>query len=416
MNPTLSQAQYSAADINALYRRTLLIVVVSQAFGGAGLAAGISVGALIAQDMLGGEALAGVPAACFTLGAAITAFVVGKITQARGRRIGLGAGFLAGGLGAILIIVAAQLDNPWLLFGALVVYGAGTATNLQARYAGTDLAPEEFKGKAVSISMVATTIGAVAGPNLVAPMTSFAERLGMVPLSGPFILSAAAYLLAGLILVVGLRPDPFLVAQQLATTNSAADRGATAGAGSRSLVLVGVVAMVVSQIVMVAIMTMTPVHMRGHHHDIGAVGLVIGLHVAAMWLPSLVTGTIVDKVGARAVAVTGGVVLALAGLLAAFAPSENLAGLIAALMLLGLGWNLGVVSGTTMVVKGAALETRAATQGKADVLVNIGAAGAGIASGLMMSAFGFTVLSIVGGVAALIIVPLVWLRGSHVDQ
>lgn len=123
-----------------LYRRTLITVIFSQIFGGAGLAAGVTVGAILAQDMLGRDDFTGVPTALFTLGSAAAALLVGRISQKHGRRFGLGLGFITGGIGAIGVIIAAVLNSIWLLLPALLVYGAGTATNLQARYAGTDLA------------------------------------------------------------------------------------------------------------------------------------------------------------------------------------------------------------------------------------------------------------------------------------
>lgn len=401
----------TADERQRIHRRTLAVVVLSQAFGGAGLAAGISVGALIAQDMLGTDALSGLPTALFTLGAALTAFLLGRVTQRAGRRLALGFGFTAGGVGAIGVIVAAQIDSPILLFASLFIYGAGTATNLQARYAGTDLAPAERKGTAVSIAMVATTIGAVAGPNLIEPLGGLAVNLGLPALTGPFLLAAVAYILAGVVLFAMLRPDPFLLARALETQDAAESAAAlkksspAAAARLSRLVLVGALVMVISQIVMIAIMTMTPVHMRAHDHSMGAVGLVIGLHIAGMWLPSLVTGMLVDKIGARMTAMSSGVVLLLSGVIAAFAPSDNLGALILALVLLGVGWNLGLVSGTTLVVMGTRPETRAATQGSIDVWINIFGAGAGAVSGVLMSAAGFGVLSIGGGIVALIIIP-----------
>jgi len=152
-----------------LYKRSLFVVVMSQIFGGAGLAAGITVGALIARDMLGTASFAGLPAALFTLGSALAAFLVGRISQRFGRRYGLSLGFITGGIGAIGVIFATTMDNVLLLFISLFVYGAGTSTNLQARYAGTDLASDKQRATAISIAMVSTTIGAVAGPNLVTP-------------------------------------------------------------------------------------------------------------------------------------------------------------------------------------------------------------------------------------------------------
>src|SRR5699024_3329663 len=149
-----------------LYKRTLITVVISQMCGGAGLAAGITVGALLAEEMLGTNAFAGVPAALFTLGSAVAALAVGRFSNRFGRRIGLAGGFITGGIGAAGVVLAALLSNVVLLFISLFIYGAGTATNLQARYAGTDLATNKQRGTAVSIAMVSTTFGAVAGPNL----------------------------------------------------------------------------------------------------------------------------------------------------------------------------------------------------------------------------------------------------------
>ena len=162
-----------------LYRRTLWIVVLSQIFGGAGLAAGITVGALLAQDMLSSDSFAGVPAALFTLGAALAALLVGRVSQRFGRRLGLSIGFLTGGIGAIGVIIAAVNDSIFLLFLSLFIYGSGTATNLQARYAGTDLANPKQRGTAVSVALVSTTLGAVAGPKLVGVMGDVALSLNI---------------------------------------------------------------------------------------------------------------------------------------------------------------------------------------------------------------------------------------------
>lgn len=152
--------------------------------------------------MLGTDAYAGLPAAMFTLGSAVAAFIVGKLSQKHGRRIGLAAGFTVGGLGAIGVVLAAITNSIMFLLVSLLIYGAGTATNLQARYAGTDLANKKQRATAVSITMVMTTFGAVAGPNLVGVMGRFAHSIGIPELAGPFILSATAFILAGLVLLL----------------------------------------------------------------------------------------------------------------------------------------------------------------------------------------------------------------------
>lgn len=398
-----------------LYRKTLIIVVFSQIFGGAGLAAGITVGALLAQDMLGTDSFTGLPTALFTLGSALAAFLVGRLSERYGRRLGLATGFAAGGLGAAGVIIAAMMDNIWVLCVSLLIYGFGTATNLQARYAGTDLAAPKQRATAVSIAMVFTTFGAVAGPNLVEVMGDIASSIGVPALAGPFILAAAAYMMAGLVLFIFLRPDPFIVARAIErkerTISSPLSEQQLQPLSNKKGIMMGAGVMVLTQIIMVAIMTMTPVHMQHHGHDLSQVGLVIGIHVGAMYLPSLVTGVLVDKVGRTVMAIASGVTLLAAGVTATMAPAGSMAGLMIALGLLGLGWNFGLISGTALIVDSTTPEGRARTQGTVDVLIALAGASGGVLSGMIVASSSYAVLSLTGGFLALLLIPLiVWSR------
>lgn len=400
-----------------LYKRTLMIVVISQMFGGAGLAAGVTVGALLAEQMLGTNAFAGLPATLFTLGSAGAAFTVGRLSNRFGRRMGLAAGFITGGLGAIGVVLAAIFDSVFLLFPSLLVYGAGTATNLQARYAGTDLANNKQRATAISIAMVSTTFGAVAGPNLVNVMGDFALSIGVPSLAGPFMLSAAAYILAGLILFMLLRPDPLVIARKIAVSNAeknvSGPSAHTDQVENKRGIIVGATIMVLSQIVMVAIMTMTPIHMSHHGHGMGAIGLVIGFHIGAMYFPSLVTGVLVDKFGRTAMAMASGATLLLSGIIAAVAPGDSIILLVIALCLLGLGWNFGLISGTALIVDSTKISTRAKTQGTVDILIALSGASGGALSGMVVAGSSFETLSFAGGILSLILIPVVtWSRKS----
>lgn len=401
-----------------LYKRTLIIISISQIFGGAGLAAGVTVGALLAQQMLGTDAFAGVPSGLFTLGSAGAALIVGRLSQRYGRRTGLTAGFMIGGLGAIGVITAAIINSVFLLFASLLIYGAGTATNLQARYAGTDLANNKQRATAISITMVFTTFGAVAGPNLVNVMGDFALSIGVPSLAGPFILSAAAFILAGLVLFVLLRPDPLVIARTIEASKQKSNRigysADTEQIENKRGIIVGATIMVLTQIVMVAIMTMTPVHMRHHGHNLGEIGLVIGFHIAAMYLPSLVTGVLVDKFGRTAMAIASGATLLLAGFISAIAPGDSMILLVIALTLLGLGWNFGLISGTALIVDSTDTSNRAKTQGTVDVLIALSGASGGALSGMIVAGSSYTALSFIGGLLSLLLIPVViWSRGSE---
>lgn len=409
---------HSPEKQKTLYKRTLIVVSISQIFGGAGLAAGVTVGALLAQQMLGTDAFAGIPTALLTLGSAGAAWFVGRLSQAYGRRTGLTTGFLLGGLGGFGVIMAAILNSVFLLFASLLVYGAGSATNLQARYAGTDLANKKQRATAISMTMVFTTFGAVAGPNLVNVMGNFALSIGVPSLAGPFILAAAAYLLAGVVLFIMLRPDPLVIARTIeANSLDSSSKGhlaTTEQTENRRGIMVGATIMILTQIVMVAIMTMTPVHMMHHGHGLGAVGLVIGFHIGAMYLPSLVTGILVDKVGRTAMAIAACTTLLVAGLLAAFAPGDSMVLLVIALSLLGLGWNFGLISGTALIVDSTETSTRAKTQGTVDVLIALSGAAGGVLSGMIVAGSSFPTLSLGGGILSLLLIPVViWSRGGN---
>ena len=219
-----------------------------------------------------------------------------------------------------------------------------------------------------------------------------------------------------------LRPDPLLVARSLGEPVSGLDptdvpdlpepsTPSESPAPPSSGIAVGATIMVLTQVAMVAIMTMTPVHMRQHHHDLGEVGFVIGMHVGAMFLPSLVTGRLVDRLGRLTMAGAAAVTLMAAGLVAAVVPGDSLPLLTVALVLLGLGWNFGLISGTALIVDSTPIATRARTQGTVDVLIALAGAGGGAASGVVVGASSYATLSLGGGLLALLLVPVVaWHR------
>ncbi|WP_282173417.1 MFS transporter [Cytobacillus firmus] len=399
-----------------LYKRTLIVIVISQIFGGAGLAAGITVGALLAQNMMGTDSVTGIPTALFTLGSAGAALLVGRLSQRFGRRPGLAAGFFAGGIGAIGVVVSSLTDSILLLFISLLIYGAGTATNLQARYAGTDLANPAQRAKAISMAMVSTTFGAVAGPNLVDVMGEFAISIGIPALAGPFILAAAAYILAGCVLFFFLRPDPFMVAKAISGAQSKTnhlEKSSNLLSVNRRGIFAGAAVMVLTQFVMMAIMTMTPIHMGHHGHDLNEVGLVIGFHIGAMFLPSLVTGILVDKIGRAAMAAASAITLLASGILAATGPGESMLILNIALVLLGLGWNFGLISGTAILVDSTHASSRAKTQGSIDVWIALSGALGGGLSGIVVAHSSYAALSIAGAVLSLLLIPIVIWAGIY---
>jgi predicted MFS family arabinose efflux permease len=289
---------------------------------------------------------------------------------------------------------------------------------LQARYAGTDLASQNQRATAISFILVSTTVGAFAGPNLVDVMGDFASSIGVPALAGPFILSGTAFIIAGLIIFFMLRPDPFLIVKMLESSKNKQINKLSITNSNQSNdkrgIAIGAAVMILTQLVMIAIMTMTPVHMKHHGHGLSAIGLVIGVHIGSMYLPSLITGILVDKIGRTVMIIASGITLLLAGVIAAIAPSDSMLLLVIALSLLGIGWNFGLISGTTILVDSTESSTRAKTQGTIDVLIALAGASGGAMSGMIVAYSSYTVLSFAGGILSLMLVPVVvYYHGSR---
>lgn len=396
-------------------RRTVATLAGSQVLGGVGVSAGAAVAALLAADISGREAWAGLGGTAQVLGGALAAYVVARVMAAKGRRPGLVVGYGMALAGALLIILAAVVGSFALLLLGSLLFGGAVASNSQARFAATDLADEDHRGRHLSIVVWATTIGAVAGPNLTGPGRRVAEALHLPVLVGPYVLSLVGIGLAMLVLTTALRPDPLLTARALHADHAEPDQSlppATSGwaaiRGHRDAV-VGVVAMALGHTVMVSVMIMTPLHMSHGHASLEVIGLVISLHVVGMYAFSPVTGWAVDRWGGRAVIGIGSAILLTSSVLAASTAEGHSMVLTAALVLLGLGWSCTLIAGSTLLTAAIPLRQRPEAQGLADVAMGLAGGGGGAAAGVVVDVWGFPALAVVaGGLACLIglLVPL----------
>ena len=386
-----------------LQRRTLRVLAAAQVFGGVGFFLGVTVAALLARDVSGQESLGGVPLAFAVTSGAIAAAPLGAWMARAGRRPALAAGHLIAASGAGLVVLAAGLGSfPFLCIG-MAGFGLGNTSNLLARYAATDLAPADRRARAISVVLLATALGAIAGPNLAAPTEPLAEALGVPASAGPFAVAVVAYAIAAGILLALLRPDPLLASRD--AVEEAPSPVVPWGSALRSLpswprrALMGVAVMAGANVAMVAVMTMTPIHMEATGESLAAVGLVISGHVAGMYLPSPVSGRLSDRYGRNPVIAGGGLALIAAGVLAAVAPGDSTPLMGLALALLGVGWNLGLVGGSALLTDAIESERRGQAQGGGDLVMGLTGMSGNLASGPLFHAGAFGVLG--GGAAAI---------------
>jgi MFS family permease len=393
-----------AYDVAAVQRRTVGVLVASQALGGLGTTVGIAVAAVLARDVSGSEALAGLVQTMQVLGAAGAALLLARLMGSRGRRVGLSVGYLVGAAGAAVCVLGGALGSfPLLMVGA-VLLGANSATNYQSRYAAADLAAPAHRARALSVVLWATTFGAVLGPNLVGPAGRAADLVGLPPLTGPFAVSVVVALAAAAVLSVLLRPDPLLVARQVAARDPAAVPHRRASlrrvrelARRHPGIGAAVLAMSASHAVMIAVMVMTPLHMDHGGADLQVIGFVVSIHVLGMFFFAPLIGALADRVGRPVMLLVGGTVLWVALLLSGTSASGASPRIGVGLFLLGVGWSCCTVAASALLTESTPLADRTDVQGTADLVMNVAAAAAGALAGVIVEVAGFGVLNAFAG-------------------
>jgi len=417
-----------AFDVIRIQRRTLRVLVTNEIISGLGVSIGISVGALLSEQMVG-TALSGVAQSVAVAGAAISALPVSRIMGRYGRRPGLASSYVVGALGAGTVVAAATWRSIALLFVGMFLFGAGNTGKYQSRYAVADLAQPNQRGRQLSWVVWASTIGAVAGPNLAAPAGALVGGTGIPVLAAPFLASAATFLLCAVWLLFMLRPDPLKLAKRLAAHSVAApaepvvsdepiaDPAATAAAARRGFRAVahriwpiagarlGLASMALGHVVMVGVMSMTPIHIGQSHpgpRTLTLVGIVIGLHIAGMYALSPIVGWLTDRAGRRTVILAGTALLITACVVAGSA-GDDVVRLTIGLTLLGQGWSCTMVAGSTLFSESVPLEIKAPAQGLSDMTTGVGGAMAGLLSGVIVQYWSYPALAVV---AALAVVPL----------
>ncbi|MDQ2675094.1 MAG: MFS transporter, partial [Chloroflexota bacterium] len=349
--------------------------------------------------------LGGVPTAAATVGTATAATLLSGLMLRVGRRAGLLGGLGVGVVGAILAVAAVVADSIVLLLIASALTGFANGVGNLGRYVAADLVPPDRRASAIGMVVWGSTIGAVSGPNLVAPAGSLADALGLPTLAGAYVLTVGFIGLAAVLAFVMLRPEPYALADPSALELHPDDGTAPSLSAIvvRPRVLVALVTLVAGQVVMVLIMTMTPIHLTDHGHGLSTVGFVLSAHTFGMFALSPISGRLTDRFGSPTVIGAGLGTLGVAALLAALAPPDGGLLLTLALFLLGYGWNLGFVAGSAMLTRGLALAERTRVQGLSDGLVWSSGAIASLSSGVVVAGASYTALGFLG--LGLLLIP-----------
>lgn len=404
-------------------RRTLRLLFVSQIGGGVGVAIGMSVGALLAADMVS-VGVSGLAQSAAVMGGALLAVPATRIVQRYGRGPSLATAYLIAAGGGLLVVVSAMTRSVPLLFLGYLLFGGGSTAGLQARYAAVDLAPPALTGRHLSLIVWATTIGAVAGPNL-APLAGRTLRAYGIPtLAAPFAFSTLLFLLAMAFLFLFLRPDPMRVARE-AGVRQGEDTPRRGGGMRTALTAVlahpdarlGVVAAAAGHLVMVGVMAMTPVHIssagHGAERTLSIVGVVLSMHVAGMYAFAPLTGWLSDRFGRRRV-ILGGIALLIAACAVSGTAGHDVTRLTVGLVLLGLGWSATMIAGSALLSQSMSTALRPSAQGLSDLTMGVAGASAGALSGLVVELWSYPMLTLLAALTTLPLMVLAYPRRVRV--
>ena len=397
------------------------MLVVGQIAGSAALSAAVTVGAFVIQDLLGQTTpWGGIASATVTIGTAFMAQLLSRLMLRQGRRVGLMAGYSMAIVGGLVAGLGVELQSLTVFLIGLFLFGNGQSANLLSRYAATDLAEPTERGAAMSRILFASTFGAVFGPLLIRP----AEELGKAAFgwnqyTGPWVFSGLFFLTSLINVSLRLKPDPLVVAgglrsQQKLDVNGVASPGVKVlsflkSSAKTRLAFYG---MMISQITMVAVMTMTPVHLRQHGHETVS-AYIISLHIAGMYAFSPFIGRFSDRNGRLNTMLVGCFVLIVSTVMSAFAGSDPIV-FFPSLWLLGIGWSFGLIGASSLLVDSVPIQHRVRVQGSADVAMSLCGGLAGFSSGFIRKSFGFPWLSMLGTFVVLGLTLTLLLNIEHV--
>lgn len=376
----------------ALQDKTVKVLATAQVLNGVGVAGTVAAGSLLVASITDSETLAGLAQTSSVLGAAALALPLARLTARGGRRLALSLGFIAGVIGSLCAIVGGAEKNIYLMLTGTFLVGAASAAGYQARFAAVDLATNETRAKQLSFVVWGSTVGAVAGPNLMEPAGNLAENLNLPRLVGPYVVSATTLLLATLVIQFFLRPDPFLTAQKqsgITEKPKGATRVALTHIRSNPKALFAILSIAIGHVAMVSVMVMTPVHMAHVDVTLTIIGLVISIHVLGMYAFSPVVGALSDRLGRVRVIQIGVMTLLLSTVVSGFAAADDAITLGIGLFLLGLGWSCTLIAGSAFLTESVDPQLKTSSQGASDLVMNLSGAAGGAIAGVIIGTLSY---------------------------
>jgi MFS family permease len=394
--------------VSVIEKHVVRVLASAQILNGLGVAGTVAAGSLLVSSISKSESLAGLAQTSAVLGAAAMALPLSKLTRYGGRRLALSVGYFVGVIGALFAIIGGTTRILDLMLLGTFLVGAASAAGYQARFAAVDLADDQSRSRHLSMVVWGSTVGAIAGPNLMQPSGNFAQWLGLPRLVGPYVLAILTLTLATIVISLFLKPDPYLTAMNALPIRTQ-DQAKISTLDTLKIIvkmpfaLFAIASIAIGHVVMVSVMVMTPVHMAHVNDTLTIIGIVISIHVAGMYALSPVVGYLSDSIGRIRVIQIGVAILLLATVVAGRSPGNNAVSLGAGLFLLGLGWSCTLIAGSALLSESVSEAMLPSTQGASDLIMNLMGAIGGALAGVIIAILSY------GWLCAMAAIPVILL-------
>jgi MFS family permease len=362
--------------------RNLSLLLVCQLISATGAIALVTLGGIIGSRLSGNPALATLPVSVMVISVATTTVPATILMRAIGRKRGSSLASLSAATAAMLAAYAVSVDSFAMFIVATAIFGINMAFTQQYRYAAVESVEPDHAGRAISIVLIGAIGGAFVGSELVKHGSAWIDN---VPYAGTLIGVAVLYVAQSLLFQL---LGPLRGEEHGTSTQSHRPLRQIIG---QPVYIVAVLGGTVGYGVMTLIMTATPLSMHiNDGYSLDATANVIRAHVLGMYVPSLVSGFLIEKLGTVKMMTAGSFALLVAALIGL--QGQTIMHYWFTLVLLGVGWNFLYVGGTTMLTLTYSMAERFKAQAVNEFSVFGTSATASLLAGTVIHFYGWNTL------------------------
>lgn len=404
--------------VPALIKRNTVLIALSQSFTGAGMQMAYGVGPLMVVGLSGSASLAGVSVGLFALSRFLVSYPMGRITDHWGRRPGILAGLILALGGTLLVGFSMNWGSLALLIAGMLMFGMGMNGAQQLRVAAADMFPPQMRARALGYVATGSLIGLVMSPALMASGEIWGPSWKLDPLAVPWLL-LPALIIAGMVLVAFIRPDPKEIGQRLHEYYpdlNLGQAGPKAGEAPlppftpmdllrNSRTRLAIACNAAGQANMSIVMVLTSLMLNHHGHSLTEIGFSHAFHSAGMFAFTIPLGWAADRFGREKVMYPGVIATIFGACFVTF--GDNFALITLGTFLVGLGWAGANVAATALVADQVGAAQRGRAVGVNDSFAGAAAVLSAIVTGPLIQTWG---LGAAGIAAVLFALPPLVMR------